>query len=125
MICRLELLLDPECCDEASYNDIGCCLVIRGKEEFQTADHSAYLQEGRSEVQKRSVLQAEESLTETLAGTPVQGTHCLRRVTKMGVCLTVHPSTINGTELDAQEWQDFLFLRYVIELPDPPKYCNG
>ena len=35
------------------------------------------------------------------------------------------PSTVNGTELGAQEWCDALFLRYGLEPPDLPKYCDG
>ena len=37
----------------------------------------------------------------------------------------VLPSTVNGTELGAQEWRDILFLRYGLEPPDLPNYCNG
>ena len=33
--------------------------ALRGQEEFQTANHSAYLQEGIAEVRKQGVLQAE------------------------------------------------------------------
>ena len=62
-------------------------------------DHSAYLQEGRAEVQKQSVLQEEEALSETLSGSPVQGACYLRRPIKLGAWLTVQPSTVNGMEL--------------------------
>ena len=37
----------------------------------------------------------------------------------------VQPSTVNGTELGAQEWRDALFLQYGLETPDLPHYCNG
>ena len=46
---------------------------LRGQVEFRTADHSACIQEGRTAVQKRSVLRAEKALAETIAGGPVQG----------------------------------------------------
>ena len=36
--------------------------ALRGQEDFRTADKSAYLREGRAEVQKRRFLQAEEVL---------------------------------------------------------------
>ena len=39
--------------------------------------------------------------------------------------LTVQPSTVNGTEIRTQEWRDYLFLRYCLDPPDLPKYCNG
>ena len=37
----------------------------------------------------------------------------------------MQPSTVNWTELGAQEWQDDALLRYGLEPPDLPKYCNG
>ena len=37
----------------------------------------------------------------------------------------VQPSTVNGMELGAQEWRDSAFLRYGLESPDLPKYCDG
>ena len=37
----------------------------------------------------------------------------------------VQPSTVNGMELGAQEWQDAAFLRYSLELPDLPKNYDG
>ena len=43
----------------------------------------------------------------------------------MGAWLTVLPSTVNGTELGAQEWRDALFLRYGLDPPYLPKYCDG
>ena len=38
------------------------------------ADHSAYLQEGRSEVRKQIVLHTEEALPEILARAPFEDT---------------------------------------------------
>ena len=49
----------------------------------------------------------------------------MRRAAKTGAWLTVLPSTVNGTELGAQEWCDALFLRYGLEPPDLPTHCNG
>ena len=36
----------------------------------------------------------------------------------------MHPSTVNGTEMAAQECRDALFLRYGLEPPGLPKFCN-
>ena len=47
--------------------------ALRGQEEFQTADHSDCLCEGRTAVREWSILLAEEALVETIAGHPVQG----------------------------------------------------
>ena len=65
------------------------------------------------------------SLEATIAGSPDVVTRQLRRATKKGDCLTVQPSTVNGTELGAQECQDAAFLHYSLDPPDLPKYCDG
>ena len=49
----------------------------------------------------------------------------MRQATKTGAWLTVQPSTVNGTELGAQEWRDALFLQYSLEPPDLLKYYDG
>ena len=100
-------------------------VVLRGQEEIRTADHSTYLHEGILEVQKRSVLRAEEDLLDILTGSTVQDARRLRQVKKTGAWLTAQPSTVNGTELGVQEWWDDLFLRYGLEPPDPPQYCDS
>ena len=37
----------------------------------------------------------------------------------------MQPSTVNRTELGAQEWRDALFLRYGLEPQDLFTYCDG
>ena len=37
----------------------------------------------------------------------------------------MHPSTVNGTELGAQEWHGTLFLRYGLEPLELPTHCDG
>ena len=37
----------------------------------------------------------------------------------------MQPSTVNVTELGAQEWRDALLLRYGLEHPELPTYCDG
>ena len=49
----------------------------------------------------------------------------MQLATKMGAWLTVHLSTVNGTELGVQEWQDALFLRYGLDPPYLPHHCDG
>ena len=61
----------------------------------------------------------------TIVGVPVQGTCQLQQATNTGAWMMVQPSTFNGTELGAQEWRDAAFLRYGLEPPDLPKYCDG
>ena len=64
-------------------------------------------------------------LTDALEGELVQHARLLRRATKTVAWMTVKPSTVNGTELGAQEWRDTLFLRYGLDTPDLPTHCDG
>ena len=61
---------------------------------------------------------AEEALTEALEGVPVMQARRMQRAAKTWAWLTVLPSTVNGTELGAQEWREALFLRYGLEPPE-------
>ena len=99
--------------------------ALRDQVPFRTADHAASLRDGRAAVRRKSVAKAMASLEATIAGATEVVTRWLRQATKTGAWLTVQPSTVNGTELGAQEWQDAAFLRYDIEPPDLPKYCDG
>ena len=98
---------------------------LRGQVEFQTADHSACLQEGRTDVRRQGQSRAEEPLTSALEGAKVLNARRMRRAEKTGAWITVLPPTVNGTELGAQEWRDAFFLRYGLDPPDLPKYCDG
>ena len=61
-------------------------------------------------VRKRSAQQAEEPLAATIAGAPAQHARQLQQATKTGFWMMVQPSTVNGTELGAQECRYALFL---------------
>ena len=93
--------------------------ALRGKVEFRTADHSACIWEGWTAVWRQSQQWAEEALAAKIAGGPVQGARPLQQATKTGAWLMVHRSTVNGMELVAHEWRDFLFLWYGLENPRP------
>ena len=99
--------------------------ALRGQVPFRTADHTTCLRYGRAAVRRQNVAKSMASLETSIARAPVEVTRRLRRATKTGAWLTVQPSTVNGTELGAQEWRDAAFLRYGLEPPDPPKHCDG
>ena len=100
-------------------------MALRGQVEFRTADQSACLREGRTAVRRRGQIWEEEDLTAALEGDPVLHARRLQRETKTGAWMTVQPSTVNGTDLGAQEWRDALFLRYDLEPRDLPTHCDG
>ena len=99
--------------------------ALRGQVKFQTADHSACLQEGRTSVWRQGQIWAEEALTATLEGPLVMHARLMQRAANTGAWFTVLPSTVNGTELEVQKWRDAFFLRYGLDPPDLPKYCDG
>ena len=76
-------------------------------------------------MRRRGQIRAEEALTSALEGAPVLHARHLRRAANTGAWITVQPSTANGTELGDQERRNDLFLRYGLEPPDLPTYCDG
>ena len=70
----------PEPAKKATENWTESCVitghlvaVLRGQEEFRTMDHLDCLQEGQTEVSKRSVPLEEEALIVNIVGDPFQG----------------------------------------------------
>ena len=49
----------------------------------------------------------------------------MRRSAKTGAWITVLLSTVNETEMGAQEWRDSLFLRYGLDPPELPTHYDG
>ena len=99
--------------------------ALRGQVKFLTADHSACLRKGRTDLRRRGQIQLEEALTAKLEEAPVLHARRLQRAAKNGAWLTVKPSTVNRTDLGDQEWRDALFLRYGLDPLDLPTYCDG
>ena len=99
--------------------------ALRGQVVFLTADHSACLRGGRLAVRHRGEKRAEEALTAVLERDLVLQARWMRWAAKPGAWLTVLLSTVNGTDLGDQDWRDALYLRYGLEPPDLPTYCDG
>ena len=76
-------------------------------------------------VRQKSVAKVMASLEANIARAPEVVTRRLLRATKTWAWLTVQQSTVNGTELGAQEWGDAAFLRYGLDPPNLTKYCDG
>ena len=81
--------------------------------------------EGRDEIRRRHADAAETVLGEARASVYTKDSLQMGRIKRMGACMSVLPSTVNGTELGAQEWRDPLFLRYGINTPELLEHCNG
>ena len=98
---------------------------LRGQAVFRTSDHTACLRGRRLTVRHRGEKRAEVVLTAQLEGPLVLQACQMRRAAKTGAWITVLLSTVNGTDLGAQEWRDALFLSYGLEPPDLPMHCDG
>ena len=76
-------------------------------------------------MRHRGEQRAEAALTAALEGGPVLQARRMRRAAKTGAWITVLPSTVNGTDLGAQDWRDALFLRYGLDPPDLLTHYDG
>ena len=68
---------------------------------------------------------AETDLGEVRAAASKTDSRRMGRIQRTGVWLSVLPSTVNRTELGAQEWRYSIFLSYGINPPDLPYHCDG
>ena len=109
----------------ASFFIIGYLVAsLRGTAEFRTRDYAFLIGERGYEICRRHAEDVDTSLGESQASVPAADSQWMGRITYMGVWLSVLPSTINMEELWAQEWRNFLFLRYGIDPPVLLEYCN-
>ena len=81
--------------------------------------------EGRDEIHWQHAEAAETALGEARATAFTEDACHMGRIMQTGAWMSVLPSTVNGTELGAQEWRYSLFLRYGINPPDFPNHCDG
>ena len=99
--------------------------AIRGRVEFRSADHQQIWNSGIAEMKKRQLEVSSEKLGTILRAQPEGRRRTIRRGEQTGAWLSVLPSTVNGTELSAQEFRDALLMRYGITPPDFPATCDG
>ena len=78
-----------------------------------------------TEVKARKTKEYEAELTATLAKVDADTRRTINRGKHCGQWLGVIPSTVNGTELSAQEFRDNLCMRYARSPGDLPKHCDG
>ena len=78
-----------------------------------------------TEVKARKTKECEAELTATLAKVDADTRRTINRGKHCGQWLGVIPSTVNGTELSAQEFRDNLCMRCARFPGDLPKHCDG
>jgi hypothetical protein len=86
--------------------------AFRGVEPFQSEEHASVRRTVLAELTKRKKAQFDETLAALLSGLSCDARRTIRRGKETGLWLTTLPSTVNGTELSAQEFRYQLLLRY-------------
>ena len=78
--------------------------------------------EDREEIRLQHTEEYDIALGDTRATASKTDAQLMGRIHMTGAWLSMLPSTVNGTELGAQECMDSLFLHYVIYPPDLPDH---
>jgi hypothetical protein len=78
-----------------------------------------------SKRQVRNSAKNEKALNLIASGLSRNNKRTILRGKDTGGWLSVLPSTVNGTELSAQEFRDSVLLRYARSPPDLPSQCDG
>jgi hypothetical protein len=100
--------------------------AICGRMEFRSADHQQIRNSEIVEMKKRQVEESSEQLSSILRSQPEGRRRTIQRGEQTGAwLLSVLPSTVNGTELSAQEFRDALLMQYGITPSDLPATCDG
>ena len=93
--------------------------------KFSQVDHVSTRKAVMTEVKARKTKECEAELTAALANVDADTRRTINRGKHCGQWLGVTPSTVNGTELSAQEFRDNLCMRYARSPGDLPKHCDG
>jgi hypothetical protein len=99
--------------------------AIRGTTIYRSADHLSVLKNGKAELRKRSLESSKQAMESILQTLPTGESRTIRRGQQTGAWLSLLPSTVNGTELSAQEFRDAVSMRYGLVPPDLPQKCDG
>jgi hypothetical protein len=97
--------------------------ALRGATDFRSEDNSATMQSGEAELKKPNQALHDEKLATLLRPMTAEKSRTISRGKETGAWLSVLPSTVNGTTLSAQEFQDTSSMRHA-ETPHnfPDKY---
>jgi hypothetical protein len=98
---------------------------FRGVDVFRSTDHLKVIRDVKAELKLRNAAKSESSLNDLASKMSCDNRRTILRGKETGQWLSVLPSTVNGTELSAQEFRDALLLRYGPCPPDLPIQCDG
>jgi len=99
--------------------------ALRGTTDFRSEDHTSTMQSGKAELRMRNLKVYDEKLATILKPMTATKSRTICRGKETGAWLSVLPSTVNGTVLSAQEFQDALSMRYAETPHNFPDKCDG
>jgi hypothetical protein len=99
--------------------------AFRGVEPFRSAEHKSVMAACKSETKLRNDAKYETEMNLLTSKLSYSDRRTILRGQETGKWLSLSPSTVNGTELSAQEFRDALLLRYARGPPDLPSTCDG
>jgi hypothetical protein len=82
------------------------------------------IKEGRAAMRLCRAAVDDSELTRLLRNLPQEKRRIIERGCQTGACISVQPSTINGTELSAEEFHDATHLRCAQVPPNFPTTCE-
>jgi hypothetical protein len=123
-------LPDPTASSEDNYegSPLVCSHILaafRGIESFSSADHQSLRKAVTAEIKTRRSDKQDSTLSTILADLDYDTRRTILRGKETGQWLSVMPSTLNGTELSAQEFRDALLLRHARTPGDLSSHCDG
>jgi hypothetical protein len=123
-------LPDPSASSEGNYkaSTLVCSHIIaafRGTKSFSSADHQSLRKAVTAEIKTHRSDKQDSTLCTILADLDCGTRRTIIRGKETGQWLSVMPSTLDGTELLAQEFRDTLLLRHARTPGDLPSHCDG
>jgi hypothetical protein len=99
--------------------------AFRGVDVFRSTDHLKIIRDVKAELKLRNAAKSGSSLNDLASKMSYDNRRTILRGKETSQWLLVLPSTVNGTELSAQEFRDALLLQYARCPPDLPIQCDG
>ena len=103
-------LSTPDNCKAPSIFTGHLVSAIRVHMDFHSDNHANIMRDKRFYIRCWNTTSAVQVLAElTVKPFPME-ICCIQWRNKIGECISIHPSTANGTELESQEWKYVMFL---------------
>jgi hypothetical protein len=115
---------DPTTLAQPNY-EASILLCSQSVDVFRSTDHLKVIRDVKAELKLRNAAKNESSLNGLASKMSYDNRRTILRGKETGQWLLVLPSTVNSTELSAQEFRDALLLRYTRCPPDLPIQCDG